>query len=164
MNFLKPALAVALASLFAISLAQANPTSNTSPSVTPSAPCDAQAGKHMMMDPVTMAQNHLGHLKSALKITPDQEPVWQAYADRVAAQIKGMANDHEHMYHEGFDKSITTPERMEKIADNMKARAQDMSNMAVSTKTLYDKLTPEQRTTFDTIQRMKPKHAIPTSQ
>uniref|UniRef100_E6QUC2 Periplasmic protein n=1 Tax=mine drainage metagenome TaxID=410659 RepID=E6QUC2_9ZZZZ len=151
MNFLKPALIMAFAFLFAISLAQAGPTNTASPSVTPSAPCDAHAGKHMMMDQVTMAQKRMEHLKSSLNITPDQEPVWQVYADKVAAQIKSMANDHEHMYHEDFDKSMTTPERIEKMAANMKARAQDMSNMAVSTKNLYDKLTPEQRATFDTI-------------
>ncbi len=158
MKFLKPTVAVFIASLFAISLVQAGPLNTTS------APDDAHTGKHMSSDPATTTQTHLRQLKSALKITPEQEPVWQAYADRVAAQIKSMANDHEHIYHEEFNKSMTTPERMEKMAANMKARAQDMSNMAVSTKTLYDKLTPEQRTTFDTIQRMKPKHAIPTSQ
>uniref|UniRef100_E6QQD8 LTXXQ motif family protein n=1 Tax=mine drainage metagenome TaxID=410659 RepID=E6QQD8_9ZZZZ len=148
MNFLKPVLSILAASLLVVTIAQADQTSTNPPAA--SAPVQqAPMGKHRMIDPLAMAQKHLEHLKSVLKITPDEEPAWQAYTEKVHIQVKKMTENRELMHHEHLDKTITTPDRMEEIAGNMKARAQDMAEMADATKMLYDKLTPEQRAEFD---------------
>ena len=148
MNLLKPVLSILATSLLTITIAQADQTS-TNPSFASVPTQQAPMGKYRMMDPLTMAQKHLEHLKSVLKITPDEEPAWQTYAGKVNIQVKKMTENREQIHHEHLDKTMTTPDRMEEIADNMKARAQDMAEMADATKMLYDKLTPEQRSAFD---------------
>jgi hypothetical protein len=149
MNFLKPVLSILAASLLTITMAQADQTSTNNPPAASAPAQQAPMGKYRMMDPLAMAQKHLEHLKSVLKITPDEEPAWQAYAEKVNIQVKKMTENREQMHHEHLDKKMTTPDRMTEIADNMKARAQDMAEMADATKVLYDKLTPEQRAAFD---------------
>ena len=104
-----------------------------------------------------MVQKHLEHVKKALHITSDEEVTWQAYATKVTAKVKMMVAERDRMRQERRNTSITTPERMEDMAKSLNRRAAEMSEMADVTKTLYVKLTPQQRIQFDNIAQQETK-------
>jgi len=102
-------------------------------------------GKGMRGDPAARAEQHLSQFKSQLKITPQQEPLWQAFAEKMKANAgQGMKNMRENM-----QQSMTAPERMDKMTAMMKERLAAMESTHESFKRLYDALTPEQKATAD---------------
>lgn len=110
----------------------------------------------MKMDPVARAQQHLIELNAKLNLTADQQPAWKTFSERVNDQAKNMVAIRDQM--EDNDQSLpkkTAPERMAKMADFMKDRAQNMARMADAVKTFYATLTAEQQATFDKIQMSK---------
>ncbi len=166
MKTIKSALIVISASALSIGFALADPASAT-PAPTNMPPV-GHMNRHMAFDPVVMAQKHLARLKSTLKITPDQETVWQGFADKVNAQAKNMADIRANMRQSTSGTPMTAPERMSQMADSMKTRAQGMADVADAAKTLYDKLSPDQRSAFDTMaaheakmHRNMPGHPMP---
>jgi hypothetical protein len=98
------------------------------------------------MDPAQMAERHLTQLKSQLKITAQQEALWQAYAESSKTTMgKGMKP----MPPERADEKLSAPERMAKMQESMKARLASMDEHHQSFKRLYDALTPEQKAAAD---------------
>lgn len=106
--------------------------------------CDMH-GKHMWGDPGARAEKHLEQFKAQLKITPQQEPLWQAFADKV----KGNAGQGMKAMHESMQQPMTAPQRMDKMVEIMKARTAAMESANDSFKRLYDALTPEQKAVAD---------------
>jgi len=111
--------------------------------------CDHK-GTHANSKEMVRAQKRLGELKANLKLTAEQEPAWQAFADKMNAQGRNMGASREKMWQE---MPGTSPERMAKAAEAMKERAQTMADMADAVKAFYDVLTPAQKATFDTKHR-----------
>ncbi|MEO6148441.1 MAG: Spy/CpxP family protein refolding chaperone [Sulfuriferula sp.] len=111
----------------------------------------------MMMDPVARAQKHLSALQAKLKLSQAQQPAWQTFSDQVNAQARNMASKQDKMKGAMANMPMTTPERMAMMAGMMKDRAQAMATMADAVKPFYASLTPEQKTTFDSMhmQQMK---------
>jgi len=102
-------------------------------------------GSAMMGDPAARAEQHLSQFKSHLKITPQQEPLWQAFAEKMQANAgQGMKSMRENM-----QQPMTAPERMDKMTAAMKERLAAMEATHESFKRLYDSLTPEQKTIAD---------------
>lgn len=88
----------------------------------------------------------LERLHGELKITAQQEPLWQAFTEKSKAEIgKGMQS-----MRAGADAKLTAPERMEKMQANMKERVAGMEAVNESFKRLYAALSPEQKATADT--------------
>jgi protein CpxP len=84
-----------------------------------------------------------GRLKGDLKLTAPQEPLWQAYADKVKAEAgKGMQAMRQNMQ---GDKSVPAPERMAQMQTMMKERLAAMESVHESFNRLYAALTPEQK-------------------
>lgn len=103
-------------------------------------------GPGMRGDPATMAGKRLDTFKSELKITPVQEPLWQAFAEKAKAEAgKGMAA----MRDQQTDEKLTAPERMNRMNTLMKERLAAMEDVAESFKRLYDSLSPEQKLVAD---------------
>lgn len=102
-------------------------------------------GKGMKGDPAARAEQHLSQYKSQLKITPQQEPLWQAFAEKMKANagqgMKGMRDN--------MQQPMTAPERMDKMTATMKERLAAMESTHESFKRLYDALTPEQKAVAD---------------
>lgn len=107
--------------------------------------CDHK-GMHANSKEMVRAEKRLGELKAKLKLTAEQEPAWQAFADKMNAQGKNMGASREKMWQE---MPGTSPERMARAAEAMKERAQTMAEMADAVKAFYDVLTPAQKATFD---------------
>lgn len=150
MTIMKSALSSLVVTIFAIGAVHADSTVTQAASMT-AAPAIAPVQHEKKPDLVNMVQQHLGHVKAELKLAPQQESAWQAYATRVNAQAKKMASSRAEMQHASHDQTMATPERLESIASHMRERAQDMSALADATKTLFVQLTPAQRVEFDKI-------------
>lgn len=100
----------------------------------------------MKFDPAQRAERHLSMLKGQLKITPEQEPLWQAYAEKMKADAgKGMNAVRDQM----ADTKLTAPERMAKMQTLMEEHLGKMKDVHDSFNRLYAALTPEQKTVAD---------------
>jgi hypothetical protein len=105
------------------------------------------------------AAQRLERMHEQLGISAAQEPAWQAFAAKVAAQGERMQAHHETMraqWSQGDE--LTAPERLQRRAEMMGERLGAMSEMADAVTTLYGELTPEQQKVFDQLQPMGGHH------
>jgi Spy/CpxP family protein refolding chaperone len=84
-------------------------------------------------------------LKTALKLSPEQESAWTAF--EAATQPPKMGEHHRPDPAEMA--KLTTPQRIEKMQAMKADRDAFMSKTMEATKTFYATLTPEQQKTFD---------------
>ncbi len=100
-----------------------------------------------MMDPGARAEQRLTRFKSELKLTTEQEPLWQAFAEKSKAEAgKGMQAMRERMQD---DKPVSAPERMAQMQNIMKDRVAAMESVNESFNRLYAGLTPAQKLAAD---------------
>ena len=100
-----------------------------------------------MMDPGARIDQRLTRLKSELKLTAQQEPLWQAFAEKSKGEAgKGIQAMRERMKD---DKQVTAPERFTQMQDGMKQRLAAMESVNESFNRLYTALTPEQKAAAD---------------
>lgn len=91
-------------------------------------------------------EDRLAAQKAALKITPEQEKAWSAYATAVKSQSETVLAQHEAMWKSAPSSSA---ERYEQHSKFMQQRAQTHEALSAAYKELYSALTPEQRTAAD---------------
>jgi len=97
-------------------------------------------------DPAARADERLSRLKADLKITAEQEPLWQAFAEKAKGEAgKGF----QAMRDQAKDANLTAPERMSRMTDLMKQRVTAMESVNDAFNRLYQGLTPEQRKLAD---------------
>lgn len=86
-------------------------------------------------------------LHEALKLTPAQQPVWQAFVASMTPPQKGERA------HQRLDKeqrtALTAPQRLERRIAMQKQRTARMEARLSALNSLYSALTPEQRKVFD---------------
>ncbi|MBU0753236.1 MAG: Spy/CpxP family protein refolding chaperone [Gammaproteobacteria bacterium] len=100
----------------------------------------------MKFDPAARAEQHLTRLKADLKPTAQQEPLWNAFAEKARAEAgKGM----QAMRDKGQNDKLTAPERMAQMNALMKERLLAHESVTESFTRLYDSLTPEQKKAAD---------------
>jgi periplasmic protein CpxP/Spy len=100
----------------------------------------------MKFDPAVRAERHLSMLKAQINPTKEQEPLWQAYADKMKEQAgKGR----QAFQAQAADEKLTAPERMTKMQTLMEERLVAMKGVHESFNRLYGVLTPEQKTKAD---------------
>ena len=100
-----------------------------------------------MMAPGARVEQRLTRFKSELKLTAQQEPLWQAFADKSKTEAgKGMQAMRERMKD---DKPVSAPERMAQMQGIMKERVAAMESVNESFNRLYAALTPEQKAAAD---------------
>lgn len=110
----------------------------------PGGPMGRQAS--MKFDPAARAERRLDMFKGQLKLTQQQEPLWQAFAEKA----KGEAGKGRQAFQaQAADEKLTAPERMAKRQAMMQERLTAMTSVNESFKRLYDALTPEQKATAD---------------
>ena len=102
--------------------------------------------RDMTRDPAAFAERRLTRLKADLKITEQQAPLWQDFADRVRSEAgRGMAA----MQSQAQDLSLSAPERMAHTADILRQRLAAMEAVNDSFRRLYDVLSPDQKRVAD---------------
>lgn len=107
--------------------------------------CFGQGRAAMMQgDPTVRIENRLAFLKSELKITPEQEQAWQAFAETVKAQSAEMPRMGRNMTTSG-----TAPEQIDQRITFMQQRLERMQAVSRAMQDLYGVLTPEQQTAAD---------------
>lgn len=100
----------------------------------------------MKFDPAQRTERHLAMLKYQLNITDAQEPLWQAYEQKLKAEAgKGF----QAMRGQTVDANLTAPERMAKMQSLMEERLVAMKGVHENFNRLYAGLTPEQRKIAD---------------
>jgi hypothetical protein len=99
---------------------------------------------HGRMDPAAGPEQHLAHFKDELKVTAQQEPLWQAFAEKVKQNA-----GHEPKAPPDADAALPAPERMARMNAQMKERLAAMESATDAFKRFYDVLTPEQRKVAD---------------
>lgn len=100
----------------------------------------------MKFDPAARAERNLDMLKGPLKLTKEQEPLWQAYAEKMRAEAgKGR----QAFQAQAADEKLSAPERMAKMQTLMEERLVAMKGVHESFGRLYAVLTPEQKATAD---------------
>ena len=105
-------------------------------------------GRHaaMKVDPSQRAERHLVMLKYQLNVTDAQEPLWQAYEQKMKAEAgKGM----QAFRTQTGDETLSAPERMAKMQKRMQERVDAMAGVHDSFNRLYEALTPEQKQKAD---------------
>lgn len=100
---------------------------------------------HAAFSPEEMAGNQLEWLKKSLKLQPDQEKPWNAFAAAVETQAKRMGE----MYDENSGAAKTMPERMDLASKFAKERERSFDEVSKAMKGLYEVLTPDQRKVLD---------------
>ncbi len=81
-------------------------------------------------------------LHQVLKLTPAQEPAWQAYQEKMKAAPMNFP-DRDAMA------KLSTPERLDAMQAMAKEHQTVMASHAAATKEFYAQLTPEQQKAFD---------------
>lgn len=96
------------------------------------------------------AEKRLEVLYKELKITEQQQPLWQAYAEKVKAEAGNSMTAMRDTPPTGGG-AISAPERLERMQSIMKARVASMENVHESFKRLYAHLSPEQKSAADAL-------------
>jgi hypothetical protein len=97
-------------------------------------------------DPAARADQRLNRLKADLKLDAQQEPLWQAFAEKVRTEAgKGW----QAMRDNAQDLSLSAPDRMSRMTGIMKERVASMESVNESFRRLYDALTPDQKRVAD---------------
>lgn len=100
-----------------------------------------------IMDPGARVEQRLTQLKAELKLNAQQEPLWQAFAEKSTAEAgKGMQAMRERM---GDQQKLSAPDRMAQMQGILKERVAAMESVNDSFKRLYAALTPEQKSAAD---------------
>lgn len=99
----------------------------------------------MKVDPALRAERRLEMFKFQLKLTPQQEPLWQAYAESMLDSGKAMRA----MRDQPVDAKLTAPERMAQQQSMMQARLNVMTGAHENFNRAYAVLTPEQKAVAD---------------
>ena len=112
---------------------------------------DARHAPYHRFDPVKHTQHRLDQLESKLGLKDSQKSAWQAYSDAALARAKERSDRmQEFQAKRGAPKQeLDTASKLDKAAERMRARADDLQKVAQDTRSLQQALTPEQQTIFD---------------
>ena len=111
-----------------------------------------ERGQHgKWSNPKAAVEGHLAALKVELKITPNQETAWQAFAGKSRQQADAMIARHEQRRAQApaTNTNLTAPERMAQRTERMKQHVAGMEARTAAVKDLYSVLTPEQKAIAD---------------
>lgn len=100
-----------------------------------------------MMDPAARADQRLAQLKQVLKPNAQQEPLWQAFAEKSKAEVE--KGDKAMRERASQNKPMTAPERMAQMQNSLQDRVASMEAVNESFKRLYAALSPEQKAAAD---------------
>jgi lysyl-tRNA synthetase class I len=103
-------------------------------------------GPNARGNPAAAAEWRLSALKSELKIAPEQESAWKAFADQSKQQAEAMQAL---MTTVQGSAQASAPERLELRNQTMKKRQEQMEKGAAAFKALYAVLSPEQKALAD---------------
>jgi protein CpxP len=92
-------------------------------------------------------EKHMVKLHDALKLTSAQEAAWTDFSNK----MKPVNMDKPKMDKPGNQdwKDLSTPDRLDKVLNNMKSHEKQLAEHAAVVRTFYGALTPDQQKIFD---------------
>lgn len=141
---------------FAVALLMSGPVfaqtaAPAAPAATP-APAAAPAPKTASTSAITArVDKRIAHMHAQLKITPEQETAWNAFAQVMLTNV--TATDDAYKKRSASLPTMTAPENMANFAQIEQARAQGVENLATAFQTLYNGLSDDQKKTADAMFR-----------
>jgi hypothetical protein len=109
---------------------------------------DAGQGKAGKSEPTPMLEVTLHELQEDLKLVPEQQPLFDAYAET----LRGLANDvarERQRQNAAKAVSATLVERIDRNVDALRNRLAAVEDIAQAAKALYARLNPDQQRTAD---------------
>ena len=103
--------------------------------------------QHWAADHETMMDARLGGMKAALKLTPEQNPLWEAFENAVRGGAKSRMDDMRQMM-ENRDR-MSSVERMDATAGQMARRADELKKISQAAKPLYGSLDDTQKRKYE---------------
>jgi Spy/CpxP family protein refolding chaperone len=144
MKSISLALAAALSLAAGASFAQTPP-----PAAGQTPPAEGRHGQRL--DPAQMAERHAQRLRDALQLRPEQEPALRA----LMAALQPPPGERDRMRQDRHDMGrLTTPERLDRMAQRMNEHAARFRQHADAIKRFYAQLTPAQQKAFDAMPMM----------
>jgi hypothetical protein len=92
-------------------------------------------------------EGRIAFLKTELKITADQEPLWQAFAEAIRNESRTMADMSKQM--PGMMAPSSLPERLERHESMLHAHLDHLRQIRTALQPLYQALDEDQRRTAD---------------
>ncbi|HTR06576.1 MAG TPA: Spy/CpxP family protein refolding chaperone [Paraburkholderia sp.] len=123
----------------------------SSATATAASSADVRAAQHQQR-----VEERITWLHSQLKITPEQEPQWKAFADVMRTNGQTMAA----LYKQRMETENTRNalDDMKQYAQITQAHADDMQKLVTAFEPLYNSLSPEQKTLADQTFRRDHEH------
>ena len=106
---------------------------------------------HGAMDPAKMAQHRAQKLRDVLQLRPNQEP---ALTELMAAMKPPEGMRERMMGERQAMMGPATPERLDRMRDNMSRRQAEFDRRAMAIKRFYAQLAPAQQKAFDALHPM----------
>ncbi len=107
--------------------------------------------QHWAADHEAMMEARLGGMKAALKLKPDQNPLWEAFENAVRGASKARMDDMRQMIENR--ERMSPSERMEAMSGHMARRAEQLKTIAQAAKPLYGSLDETQKHRFELLGR-----------
>jgi hypothetical protein len=111
----------------------------------------SERAQHWAADHRAMMDARLGGMKAALKLTPDQIPLWEAFENAVRGGAKAAMDDMHEMMENG--EHVSPTDRMDAMARHMARRADDLKTISQAAKPLYGSLDDTQKHKFELLGR-----------
>jgi hypothetical protein len=102
-------------------------------------------------DHEAMTDAGLGGMKAALKLTPDQNPLWEAFENAVRGAGKARMDDMRQMMENR--ERMSSVERMDATAGHMARRPDELKKISEAAKPLYGSLRDTQKHKFELLGR-----------
>jgi hypothetical protein len=109
--------------------------------------CEARHGQKDPAKWEARRAERLAGLKAKLKLAPEQEAAWNAFASASQPGMHRMGGDRQAMRDE-FAR-LSTPERLDRMQAMAEMRRVKMAERTEAIKAFYAQLTPEQQKVFD---------------
>lgn len=111
-------------------------------------------GKHASykrFDPVQHTQRKLDGLEARLNLKDSQKSAWQVYADAAIARARERTAKMQELHARRGEprKDLDTASKLDKTAEIMRTRADQLQKVAQDTRSFQQVLAPEQQTIFD---------------
>jgi hypothetical protein len=149
MNYRSIRLALALGLVLPLGLAGASLAQDrAAPSPAPGA-----AAPHHHRDPAEMRAHMAEHLRSVLQLQPSQDGALNAFLDAMKPPAPGGPRADR-----GQTQHLTTPERLDRMAQRMDVQRARMQVRIAATRQFYAQLTPPQQKAFDDLPMMMGGH------
>ena len=107
--------------------------------------------QHWAADHETMMDARLGGMKAALKLTPEQNPLWEAFENAVRGGARSRMDDMRQTMENR--ERMSSVERMDATAGHMARRADDLKTIAQAAKPLYGSLDDTQKRKYELLHR-----------